>query len=97
MKTVMFPLKNSNAAVIRAKIKPLLHKNAKVISFKENNVLAITATPKSIAFHFQNYQCRRSREGSKRSMVIRLEKLVSQRCVLPMLQQYGKKTFSSNH
>ncbi len=38
MKTVMFPLKNSNAAVIRAKIKPLLHKNAKVISFKENNV-----------------------------------------------------------
>ena len=44
MATVMFPLHNSNAAVIRAKIKPLLHKNAKVISFKENNVLAITAT-----------------------------------------------------
>ncbi len=34
MKTVMFPLKSSNAAVIRAKIKPLLHKSAKVISFK---------------------------------------------------------------
>jgi len=48
MKTVMFPLKNSNAAVIRAKIKPLLHKGAKVISFKENNVLAITANPRTL-------------------------------------------------
>jgi len=48
MKTVMFPLKNSNAAVIRAKIKPLLHKNAKVISFKENNMLSVTATPKTL-------------------------------------------------
>ncbi len=48
METVMFPLKNSNAAVIRAKIKPLLHKSAKVISFKENNVLAITANPRTL-------------------------------------------------
>ncbi len=48
MKTVMFPLKNSNAAVIRAKIKPLLHKSAKIISFKENNVLAITANPRTL-------------------------------------------------
>ena len=48
MQTVMFPLKHSNAAVIRAKIKPLLHKNAKVISFKENNVLAITANPRTL-------------------------------------------------
>jgi len=48
MKTVMFRLKNSNAAVIRAKIKPLLHKNAKVISFKENNMLSVTATPKTL-------------------------------------------------
>ena len=48
MKTVMFPLKNVNAAVIRAKIKPLLHKNAKVISFKDNNILSVTATPKTL-------------------------------------------------
>jgi len=48
MKTVMFPLKNSNAAVIRAKIKPLLPKGSKVISFKENNVLAITANPRTL-------------------------------------------------
>ena len=48
MKTVMIPLKNSNASVIRAKIKPLMEKGAKVISFKENNMLAITATPKTL-------------------------------------------------
>ncbi|NPA28397.1 MAG: type II secretion system secretin GspD [Epsilonproteobacteria bacterium] len=48
MKTVLFPLKYSNAAVIRSKIKPLLHKNAKVISFKANNMLAVTAYPKTL-------------------------------------------------
>ncbi len=48
MKTVLFPLKNSNAAVIRAKIKPLLYRGDKVISFKENNILAITAKPKTL-------------------------------------------------
>jgi len=48
MKTVLFPLKTSNAAVIRAKIRPLLHKNAKVISFKNNNVLAVTAYPRTL-------------------------------------------------
>ncbi|MCF6244709.1 MAG: type II secretion system secretin GspD [Sulfurovum sp.] len=72
MKTVMFPLKTSNAAVIRAKIKPLLHKNAKVISFKENNVLAITATPrtlKSIAKVINAIEKR----GEKRSVVVRLK------------------------
>ena len=48
MKTVLFPLKYSNAAVIRAKIRPLLHRNAKVISFKANNMLAVTAYPKTL-------------------------------------------------
>ena len=48
MKTVLFPLKYSNAAVIRAKIRPLLTRDAKVISFKENNVLAVTAYPKTL-------------------------------------------------
>ncbi|MCW8822410.1 MAG: type II secretion system secretin GspD [Sulfurovum sp.] len=48
MKTVMFPLKNSNAAVLRAKIQPLLQKSDKVISFKENNILAITANPRTL-------------------------------------------------
>ena len=48
MKTVLFQLKYSNSAVIRAKIKPLLHRNAKVISFKANNMLAVTAYPKTL-------------------------------------------------
>ena len=48
IKTVLFPLKTSNAAVIRAKIRPLLHKNAKVVSFKNNNVLAVTAYPRTL-------------------------------------------------
>jgi len=72
MKTVMFPLKISNAAVIRAKIKPLLHKNAKVISFKENNVLAITANPntlKSIAKIINAIE----QKGEKRSVVVHLK------------------------
>ncbi len=48
LKTVLFKLKTSNAAVIRAKIKPLLHKNAKVVSFKNNNVLSVTAYPRTL-------------------------------------------------
>ena len=48
MQTVLFPLKYSNAAVIRAKIKPLLGRNSKVISFKANNMIAVTAYPEQI-------------------------------------------------
>ena len=48
MKTVFFPLTHYNSAVIRTKIKPLVGKEAKVISFKFNNMLVITAYPKSI-------------------------------------------------
>jgi len=48
MQTVIFKLNKANAAVMRGKIKPLLHKNAKVISFKSDNLLAITAYPKTL-------------------------------------------------
>ena len=48
MKTVVFQLSNVNSAVIRTKIKPLLHKSAKIISFKKNNLLAITAYPHTL-------------------------------------------------
>jgi general secretion pathway protein D len=48
MKTVVFSLKNTNASIIRAKIRPLLHRNAKVVSFKENNMIAITDYPKTL-------------------------------------------------
>ena len=48
MQTVVFQLSNVNAAVIRTKIKPLLNKSAKVISFKKNNLLVITALPHNL-------------------------------------------------
>ncbi|HHB93902.1 MAG TPA: type II secretion system protein GspD, partial [Campylobacterales bacterium] len=48
METVVFQLSNINAAVIRTKIKPLLNKSAKVVSFKKNNLLAITAYPHTL-------------------------------------------------
>ena len=72
MATVMFPLHNSNAAVIRAKIKPLLHKNAKVISFKENNVLAITAKPRTLKSIAKIIHVVEER-GEKKSVVLSLK------------------------
>jgi len=48
MQTVFFPLKYYNAAVIRTKIRPLLGKEAKIISFKSNNMVVVTAYPQSI-------------------------------------------------
>ena len=91
MKTVMFPLKNSNAAVIRAKIKPLLHKNAKVISFKENNVLAITATPRVLRSISKIINAVEKR-GVKKSIVIKL-KNSSVKDVFPNASNMAKKLF----
>jgi len=91
MKTVMFPLKNSNAAVVRAKIKPLLNRSDKVISFKENNVLAITATPrtlKSIAKLINAIEKR----GAKHSTVIKL-KHSSVKDLYSNAQNMAKKLF----
>jgi general secretion pathway protein D len=72
MKTVIFELTNVNAAVIRTKIKPLLHKSAKIISFKKNNLLAITAYPhtlKSIKALIDKIENKKS----KQSKIIRLQ------------------------
>ena len=91
MKTVMFPLKNSNAAVIRAKIKPLLHKSAKVISFKENNVLAITANPRTLRSISKVINAVEKR-GEKRSTVVRL-KNSSVKDVFTNAQSMAKKLF----
>ena len=72
MRTVVFQLSNVNAAVIRTKIKPLLHKSAKIISFKKNNLLAITAYPhtlksvKALIDKIENKQ-------AKKSKIIRLK------------------------
>jgi len=91
MKTVMFPLKNSNAAVIRAKIKPLLHKNAKVISFKENNVLAITATPRTLRSISKLINAVEER-GVKKSIVIKLRH-ASVKDIFSNAQNMAKKIF----
>jgi len=91
MKTVMFPLKNSNAAVIRAKIKPLLHKGSKVISFKENNVLAITANPRTL--RAVSKVIKSIEEGSeKKSTVIHLQNS-SVKDVFTNAQAMTKKLF----
>lgn len=91
MKTVMFPLKNSNAAVLRAKIKPLLHKSAKVISFKENNVLAVTANPRTLRAVSKVINAVEER-GEKRSVVIKLQNSIV-KDVFPNAQNMAKKIF----
>ncbi|SFZ97362.1 General secretion pathway protein D / Type II secretion outermembrane pore forming protein (PulD) [hydrothermal vent metagenome] len=91
MKTVMFPLKNSNAAVIRAKIKPLLRKDSKVISFKENNVLAITATPRTLQSISKIINAVEER-GVKRSVVVKL-KHSSIKDLYPNATSMAKKLF----
>jgi len=48
MQTLIFQLSSVNSAVIRSKIKSLLHRSAKVVSFKKNNILAVTAYPHTL-------------------------------------------------
>ena len=91
MKTVMFPLHTSNAAVIRAKIKPLLHKNAQVISFKENNVLAITANPRTLVSIAKIINVVEER-GEKNSVVLSL-KNSTVKDVFTNAQNMAKKLF----
>jgi len=91
MKTVMFPLKNTNAAVVRAKIKPLLHKNDKIISFKDNNVLAITAKPRTLRSISKLINAI-EKKGTKRSVVIKL-KNSSVKDLFPNAQNMAKKLF----
>lgn len=91
MKTVVFQLSNVNSAVIRTKIKPLLHKSAKVVSFKENNLLAITAYPhtlksiKSLIDQIENQQ-------SKQSKVVYL-KHARVKDVFPNIQNMAKALY----
>ncbi|RUM67107.1 MAG: type II secretion system protein GspD [Sulfurospirillum sp.] len=91
MATVMFPLHTSNAAVVRAKIKPLLHKNAKVISFKENNVLAITAKPRTLKSIAKIINVIEER-GEKKSVVLSL-KNSTVKDIFSNAQNMAKKLF----
>jgi len=91
MSTVMFPLHNSNAAVIRAKIKPLLHRNAKVISFRENNILAITARPHTLQSIAKIIKAIEER-GKKKSVILSL-KHSSAKEIFGNAQNMAKKLF----
>ncbi|MFT7824576.1 MAG: type II secretion system secretin GspD [Sulfurimonas sp.] len=72
LRTVMFSLKNTNAAVVRAKIKPLLHRSDRVISFKENNVLSVTARPNTLESIAKIIRAVEER-GTKKSVVLKLK------------------------
>jgi len=91
MKTVLFPLKTSNAAVIRAKIRPLLHKDAKVVSFKNNNVLAVTAYPRTLQ-SIKKLIDSIEHAGQKGSTIIRL-KNASAKDVYTNASAMAKKLF----
>jgi general secretion pathway protein D len=91
MKTVMFPLKNTNAAVLRAKIKPLLHRDAKVISFKENNVISVTADPRTLQAISKVIQAVET-TGEKKSVVIKLKNSLV-KDVYANAQNMAKKIF----
>ena len=91
MKTVLFPLKNANASVIRAKIKPLLHKNAKVISFKNNNMLSVTAYPKTLRA-IEKLINAIELKGHKNSAFIKL-KYANIKDVYPNVVNMAKKLF----
>jgi len=91
MKTVLFPLKSTNAAVLRAKIKPLLHKSAKVISFKETNVLAVTANPRTLRTVSKIINAV-EQKGEKQSVTIKLQHSIV-KDVFPNAQSMAKKIF----
>ncbi len=91
MRTVMFPLKNSDSAVVRAKIQPLLSKSAKVIAFKENNVLAITETPRVLRSASKVINAI-EQKGEKRSVVVKLNNS-GVKDVFPNVQNMSKKLF----
>jgi len=91
IQTVMFPLHNTNAAVIRAKIKPLLERNAKVISFKENNILAISAYPETLRAIAKIIKVIEAR-GMKKSVLLKL-KNATVKDVFTNAQNMAKKLF----
>ena len=91
MQTVVFQLNNVNAAVIRTKIKPLLNKNAKVISFKKNNLLVVTALPHSLRSVKSLIDTIESKQGSISRIVTLNNAYVKD--VFPNIQSMAKALF----
>ncbi|MCK5854816.1 MAG: type II secretion system secretin GspD [Sulfurovaceae bacterium] len=91
MQTVVFQLNNANAAVIRSKIKPLLNKSAKVISFKKNNLLAIIALPHSLRAVKELIDKIENRQGSVSRIITLNNAYVKD--VFPNIQNMAKSLF----
>ncbi len=91
MRTVVFQLNNVNAAVIRTKIKPLLHKSAKIISFKKNNLLAITAYPHTLKAIKQLIDKIEKKRGNSSEIVTLEHAYVKD--VFPTIQSMSKSLF----
>ncbi|CAA6813568.1 MAG: General secretion pathway protein D / Type II secretion outermembrane pore forming protein (PulD) [uncultured Sulfurovum sp.] len=91
MKTVVFQLSNVNAAVIRTKIKPLLHKSAKVVSFKKNNLLSITAYPSTLR-SIKTLIDKIESKQAKKSKIVHLEN-ARVKDVFPNIQNMAKSLF----
>jgi len=91
MSTVVFQLSNVNSAVIRTKIKPLLHKSAKVVSFKKNNLLAITAYPNTLK-SIKKLIDKIENKQSKQSKVVYLQN-ARVKDVYPNIQSMAKALF----
>ena len=91
MQTVVFQLSNANSAVIRTKIKPLLNKSAKVISFKKNNLLVITALP----YNLRTIKSLIDKIESKQGNVSRIVTLNNAyvKDVFPNIQSMAKSLF----
>ena len=91
MKTVVFQLSNVNSAVIRTKIKSLLHRSAKVTSFKKNNLLAVTAYPRTLR-SIKSLIDKIEHQQTKKSHIVHLENALV-KDVFPNIQSMSKALF----
>jgi general secretion pathway protein D len=94
MQTVIFKLNNINAAVIRTKIKPLLHKSSKVVSFKKNNLLAITDYPRTLESIKKLIDKIENGERKRSRVVVLQNALVKD--VYPNIQSMSKELFAQD-
>jgi len=94
METVIFQLNNINASVMRTKIKPLLHKSAKIVPFKKNNLLAITAYPDSLKA-IKKLIDKIEKSESKKSRIITLQHALA-KDIFPNIQSMSKSLFAQD-
>ncbi len=94
MRTVVFQLNNANSAVLRSKIKALLPKSSKIISFKKNNLLAITTYPSALKSIKQLIDKIEQKEGSTSKIITLHHAYVKD--VFPIIQSMAKSLFAQD-